>query len=321
MTDFIDQLTPFTWQLVIVLLVIILKSVIDRFQSYQSRHFFQFYCQRLSDKVNNEDNGKQQQMIAGAVATIITVLPIAIILWLFENFIEVPLLWHSLLLYFALSGFGAQRTAEKLIAALQKQDKHEAKSIIQPRLFRDVSRMSPLGLNKACIEMLWLNHLHRQFTVIFYFIAFGPLAAFLYRLMLEMHFSWNIKAKQFQYFGQFIARIMQILQWVPCLLLTLEFKLTMIGRKNSSSAPTSYLFSLNSNYLLATAAHINNIQLGGVAMYQDNKLRRLAFNANGRQPDTENVSNTLKQLNLIQTLNIGMLICLLILFTFVSTTV
>lgn len=320
MTDFIHQFSPFTWQLIIVLGVMALKSVIATIQTKDTMHFFRFYCQRLSDKVNNQHNSTQQQKIAGVVATLITVAPLIIIIWLFESFVEVPILWHTILLFFALSGAGAQRMASQLVTALNKQDNDLAKSHLQPWVLRDTSTLSSMGLCKACIEMLWLNYLQRQFLVIICYLFLGPIAAICYRILLEIHYSWNTKIAKYQYFGKFPAKIIALLQWLPTLLLAIEIKLLMFSKatRANNHSDSSHILTLTSNYLLATAASINHIQLGGVALYQGNKLRRVSFNQTGNQPTTQTLSNSIKQLQLIKTLNIGIIISMLVLFIVIS---
>ncbi|WP_286271180.1 cobalamin biosynthesis protein CobD/CbiB [Thalassotalea hakodatensis] len=320
MTDFINQLTPFILQLIIVLVVLLLRSVIAIVQTKDTTHFFRFYCQRLSDKVNNQHNGTQQQKIAGAAATLITLIPIIIIIWLFEDFVEVPILWHSLLLFFALSGAGAQRMASQLITSINKQENSSAKAHLQPWVLRDTSTLSSMGLCKACIEMLWLNYLQRQFLVILLYLLIGPIAAICYRILLEIHYSWNTKIEKYQYFGKFVGKIISLLQWLPALILSIELSFLMFSKTNRTSAQSisSHISRLTSDYLLATAAKINNVQLGGVALYQGHKLRRVSFNQSGSQPSTTELSNTIKQLQLVKALNIGIIFSMLVLSMFIS---
>ncbi len=88
MTDF-NELSSFSYQLLILLTVILSKTIISHFVHHEPLRYFQFYCQKLSGKVNKQHNSPKQQTIAGFVAIVITLSPITIILWLFEAFVAV----------------------------------------------------------------------------------------------------------------------------------------------------------------------------------------------------------------------------------------
>ena len=82
--------SPYLYSAVITLLLVIaLKALVSQFITQQHLAFFNFYCQRLADKVSKPSNSARQQNISGLIAILITLLPIVAILWLFEVFIEI----------------------------------------------------------------------------------------------------------------------------------------------------------------------------------------------------------------------------------------
>ncbi len=62
--------------------------------------------------------------------------------------------------------------------------------------------MSAIGLTKACIETLSLRFAKQWFSVLFWFMLGGGIAALSYRLLQELQQCWNPKLTQFQHFGR-----------------------------------------------------------------------------------------------------------------------
>lgn len=321
-----DTLPPIAQNIAVLLAVISLKFLIARLSPSTKPQplalFFNFYCQRLAEKVNKEKNSDNQRKIAGTIAVTITAVPLIIIVWLFESFIAVPILWQALLLYFSLAAFNFNHLAIKTAQSIASQNKLETKQLLSPWLARDVEQLSPMGLSKACIEMLILRKSQQLFIVAFYFITFGPLAAFTYRLLLEMHYSWNIKRKQFHSFAWFINKTISMVQWLPIRLLLI---LVMFININQSillywRLNKGLFFKLDNSILISYFSYCLGIKLAGVAMYDSEKIRRLSFNDQGQQPGPNNIITTIKQLNLVFTLALSLLTSLLILIsTFVLT--
>jgi len=313
----LTNVPPVAQSITLLLVVVIIKSIVGKFSAPSKSHFFNFYCQRLADKVNKAENSAQQQTIAGFIAMLITLAPVIIILWLFAEFIAVPMLWQAVLLYLALGGFNLPAQAKKVAQAIVANDKYQAKQLLSPWLLRDTEQMSALGLNKACIETLLLRNLQLHFIVGFYFLLFGPLAALAFRLLLEMHYSWNIKQHRFHSFGKIVNQIVNILQWLPSRLFLF---LQIIISVNQSTLLYWRLikplfFRLNNSISLSYLAYHLGIKLGGVAMYQKCKVRRASFNEQGQQPQPQDIIHTIKHIRKINFLTFALLSTLTILLS------
>lgn len=289
----LTELTPFTYQVLILLVILIAKSVISHFVVHEPLRFFQFYCLQLGKKVNKSQNSNQQQTIAGLLSVLVTWLPIAIILWLFADFVAVTYLWQALLLYIALGPTHLSQLNKSVAKALIAKQNEQAKQALKPFLLRETAQLSQVGLSKAAIEMILLRNAQQIYVVSFVFIAFGPLAALSYRLLLEMHYGWNTKLPHFKYFGFYSQIICQLVQWLPSRLLGLIFVLSSIGKNGKLAWRLSrgYIFNLNNNFLIGTFAYSLGVKLGGVAMYQQDKLRKEVFNDLARQPEPQDIIN------------------------------
>jgi len=295
MTD-LTTLSSFSYQLVILLIVISAKATINHFISHEPLQFFQFYCQKLSDKVNKPHNSPQQQTISGLVAILVTLLPIAVILYLFEAFIEVNILWQALLLYFAIGSFGLTETNKTIAQALVAKQSYFAKQTLKPWVLRETEPLSPIGLSKSSIEMQLLRTLQQGYTVAVIFLIIGPLTAISYRLILEMHYCWNTKLVQHRYFGLYSKHLVNLLQWLPVRIFSLLLLFTSIGKDFVLfwRLCKQYFFQLDNNIALLLLALNLEVKLGGVALYQHSnqdkqKLNKASFNDLARQPQITDI--------------------------------
>ncbi|PCH95483.1 MAG: cobalamin biosynthesis protein CbiB [Gammaproteobacteria bacterium] len=302
MTD-LYTLSAFSYQLLILLTVILSKAIVSHFMQHEPLRYFYFYCQKLSDKVNKLQNSSQQQIIAGLVAMIVTLSPIIVILWLFEAFVAVDFIWQALLLYFALGSFGLAQINKTIAQALMSKQNYLAKQTLNPWVLRATEQLSSLGLSKACIEMHLLRTLQQGYTVAMVFIMFGPLMAICYRLLLEMHYCWNSKLTRFHYFGLYVKRLVNIIQWLPVRVFATLLLFTSLGNNFILFWRLSkqHFFKLNSTIALLLLALSLEIKLGGVAMYDNTgKLRKSSFNDLARQPQvTDIIHGTTKVNNII----------------------
>jgi adenosylcobinamide-phosphate synthase len=277
--------------ILLLLTILCLNFLLARVSNIQPLNFFVFYCQLLANKVNKLHNSHNQQKIAGFVAILITVPVIITILALFEMFIEVNWLWQGFLLFIALGNIGLSTQGKKIAQALVAKNNYQAKQMIQPLVLRECSQLSSMGLSKAFIEMHVIRHSQQLVTTSAIFLLFGPLVAFAYRLLLEMHYCWNIKCERFVYFGRSVNVLVNFLQWLPTrffgvLLLFTSFNQhwLLFWRLSRQS-----FFKLNHDFLIHSFALINEIKLGGVAIYQGKKLRRTSFNDQAKQPEPSDI--------------------------------
>ena len=287
----LTELAPFTYHVLILMVVLIIKSLVSHFIAHEPLRFFQFYCLQLANKVNNSKNSTQHQTIAGLLALLVTLVPIAIILWLFADFIAVDYVWQGLLLYLALGSLNLGQVNIGIAQALVAKQNYLAKQTLKPLLLRETDQLSPVGLSKAAIEMHLLRSLQQIYVVSFLFITFGSLAALSYRLMLEMHYCWNTKLGQYKHFGFYSQLFIQLVQWLPSRLMSFLILLSSIGQGSVLfwRLTRGHIFKLNNDFYIAVHAFSLAVRLGGVAMYQGEKLRKAAFNDLGKQPEPRDI--------------------------------
>jgi adenosylcobinamide-phosphate synthase len=287
----LTELTPFTYHVLILVVVLIIKSIVSHFITHEPLRFFQFYCAQLGLKVLNTNNSAQHQIIAGLLALLITLVPIVIILWLFADFVAVDYVWQGLLLYLALGSLNLGQINVGIAQALVAKQNYLAKQTLKPLLLRETEQLSQVGLSKAAIEMHLLRSLQQIYVVSFLFLTFGPLSALSYRLMLEMHYCWNTKLGQYKHFGFYSQLFIQLIQWLPSRLMSLLILLSSIGKGSVLfwRLTRGHIFKFNNDFYIAVHAFSLAVRLGGVAMYQGEKLRKAAFNDLGKQPEPRDI--------------------------------
>jgi len=281
------------------MVVFVLKSLISHFVTHEPLRFFQFYCLQLGNKVNKYQNNNQQQIIAGLLALLVTLIPIVIILWLFADFVAVDYVWQGLLLYLALGSLSLGQINKSVAQALVANQSYLAKQLLKPWLLRETEQLSQVGLSKAAIEMQLLRSTQQVYVVCFVFITLGPLAALSFRLMLEMHYGWNAKLPQFKRFGFYSQLICQLIQWLPSRLIALMFLLTSLGQHSKLlwRLTRKHFFTLNNDFVIATFSFALEVRLGGVSMYQQEKLRKAAFNDLAKQPEPQDIIKASNKIN------------------------
>lgn len=317
MIDF-STLPTIIQSITLLVVVVIVKLIIARFNLSHSTdinsgmQYFRFYCQRLSDKVNNSKNSNEQRRIAGFIALLITLAPLVIILSLFEQFIAINWLWQLMLLYFAFGNFNLSTISAGISKALLSGDNSLAKNLLSHHSLRDTATLSTMGLSKATIEMQFLKHVQLHFVVACCFLFIGPIMALAYRLILEMHYSWNTKITKFYQFGQASNFVVQVILWLPARIYYFLYLTTTIGHNFFLfwRLTRRYFFQLNTNIIIELHALNLRIKLGGVAMYNQTKLRRVNFNEQGRQPEVSDIANARKQLFSVD-ISAVILLCLL----------
>lgn len=313
MTEF-QLLPPLIQSACILLLVVVVKAITSQFSVPNSVSLFSFYLTKLAEKVNKSENSQYQQRIAGTVGLIITLAPCLVILWLFETFIEVPEIWHFLLLFFALGPFNLSKTVKTIGNALEQGNKIKARQLLEPFTLREVGELSTMGMSKATIEAMWLKHVQQHILIGGYYLLFGPLFAIALRMVLEAHYQWNVKRHKFSAFGAFPHYLINVVSWPFSRLFIILYLISNVGRTGNklNQLSISHFFSLNNNYLIHAIACTSSIQLGGVAKYDGVKLRRASFNPNGQQPQACHLFQAISQLKLINVFFISLLVSVIV---------
>lgn len=289
--------------------------------------FFRFICQRMASKVLKQPNSSKQLLISGSLALLMLVLPFLIVVYLVHQFASYQWLIDIMLLWVLIQFTNDINIVNKGINALQTGKKQLAKDLLQQKLLRNTQTLSALGLAKASLESIFVRYHHQQFTVILSYLLLGPIGALCYRLCYEANQVWNIKLKEFYYFGRLTNIVTQIFQLVPSLIMSISF--VFISSPKSLISHLKHKFFLvgikqtlglqnNQSLLLQTLSSALNINTGGPVMYKTTKIQRTRFTSpknnksriNEAEPSNEPTIDSVK--TLISLVNRHLIVCALI---------
>ena len=79
-----------------------------------------------------------------------------------------------------------------------------------------------------------------------------------------------------------------------------------------------HFFKLNNNFIIGIHAFSLAVKLGGVAMYQQQKLRKIAFNDLAKQPEPQDIIKSSKKINVAIVISLLLLIVAAIVWQFAA---
>lgn len=260
----------------LLLLTILLSRYAALPQQYRPWPLLHLIAQRIAHKVNKKSDSPAHKKLAGALAFLVIFLPLLTLAWTFRQLSEWPAGFDALLLYLCLDYRHFSQQVAVVSDSLQKQQFQLAKDQLQPLLRRDCARLSPTGIAKAGIEVLAQRQLRHLVTVLFWYLLGGAMAAFCYRLILELQQAWSGKISQQRDFAQVASGLGRLGSWPVFwlhggfLALLYRFFQTLRTFKHSknSGLPASERW-----YLSAWSSAVQR-NLAGPVMYEAHKLRR-----------------------------------------------
>jgi adenosylcobinamide-phosphate synthase len=287
----------------LALLIILLSTFMPLPPSYQPLQLFRLMAAAMANKVNKTADGVGQQLLSGSLALLLLLLPIWALVSAFAELSEWPEFWHALLLYCCLDWQQQRQQALAISQSLDKQQLNLARDQLQPLVLRQTRQMSSVGISKACIESLSLRFSKQWFSVLFWFMVGGGIAALMYRLLQELQQSWNPKLSTFRHFGRPVALLVSAFSFVPVFLCGTLLALLRNWRQSTEyfSQSQDGNFGMAQRWLLSASSAALSRNLAGPLYYDAVKHRRVRIG-----PVTEPQSSDIRiWLNLCRQLQIA----------------
>lgn len=161
----------------------------------------------------------------------VMIFPTMALLWALKPLVWHPQLFDLALLLLALDWRRQETLANQLTQALAKEDKLQARALLQPFVNRQTTTLSALGLGKAGVETLVMGFGRNVVGVLFWYGLLGGSGALMYRLIAELARAWSPSRTTFQPFGLPAIRMLALLDWLPLRL----FSLLIITGKQAGS--------------------------------------------------------------------------------------
>ncbi|MFK5915218.1 MAG: adenosylcobinamide-phosphate synthase CbiB [Woeseiaceae bacterium] len=234
----------------------------------------------LENTLNNVPNKSPfLSRLKGLVAWCLLILPIVILLWLFEQQVlstQANIILGIACLTFAIGTKSLMQHARAVANALKESDLLQARKKIAMIVSRDTSSSDETAINKATIESVLENGSDAIFAAIFWFAVLGAPGVVLYRLANTLDAMWGYRTERYNTFGWAAARIDDGLNWLPARLTALSYALAGNIRSALSSWKNQAKFwhGINPGVVMASGAGALNVKLGGAAIYHGENIKR-----------------------------------------------
>lgn len=234
------------------------------------------------------------QKLSGLLAMLIIVLPLMTLLIFVQS--QYPLSpWLSIaLLYLCIAPNSLAQHATAVYEALNINDMASAKSNVALIVSRETQKMSAIDIRRATIESVLENGLDAIFAPIFWFVFFGIEWTLLHRLVNTLDAMWGYKNSRYLYFGRSVAKLDDLLNWLPARLTALGYALcghTLLAFK-CWWHQGHQLESPNGGPVMTCGAGALNLKLGGSAYYHG-QLKHKIFYGGLQAPRNQDIVNTL----------------------------
>lgn len=236
---------------------------------------WQKFAKQLADKVNTNAT-YSQSLISGTLAFLLMVLPLLAVLIALKPLVWQPQLFELAFLILAIDWRNTDKFTSQFVAALAREDKQQAKLLLKPLVNRSTDPLSTLGLGKAGTETLVMSYGRNVVGVLFWYALGGGIAAFTYRMTVELARAWSPSRARFSPFGLPVTRVVAVLDFIPLRLFAL---MIAIGNKTNAALALikeqakSWPLPGPSWLLVAVGAKLE-LSLGGPAIYEGKKAVR-----------------------------------------------
>ncbi|MBB1310030.1 MULTISPECIES: cobalamin biosynthesis protein [Pseudoalteromonas] len=283
-------------------IVFILALLAERFLPlvswYHPNIFLTAVFRALGKRVFRKSEPASYQYLSSSLCFTLVILVIMTLVVLLLEFAYYPELLAGLILYLCLEWRSVESKALRIARLVKQNQKSTARELLKPLLARQVDKLSGPGLCKAIMETLILRVARHYFSVIFFYLLFGPMAALAYRLLTLIHQAWRKDIMPNSPFLKSLSWLLYILEWLPTRILALT-----IAASKASKLSIHYIkhygrhfYQINSGWLLSCCSASVGVQLGGPAIYQDTRFDKMRIGTE-RLPQADDITVLINRLN------------------------
>lgn len=296
--EFAQQLlsdSPFYEGTMILIVSLLLSRIAPLPRKFQPMVWFDFLAQELARKVNHINRVPSQQVIAGALAAILLILPFWLIIYFLLQLAAFPWFFEFIILYTCLNDDNFKQVAREVRQALDCSNKASARSILAPWLYRDTKSLSSVGLSKAAIEKLVTSPVYGTVSTIVFFCIGGAPLVLLCRMVKNLELRWPPINPKFSHFGKPVYWLSSTLFLIPSWLwnfcLAIQggpSTILMLFKPLSNAGP--YYNCINT---CAIAAAVLKIELGGPMKFNSQRVSvpKLVY---GPNPDSHSITAAIR---------------------------
>lgn len=310
--EFAQQLlndSPLYQGTMILFISLLLSKIAPLPRAVQPLVAFNFLAKEMAIKVNRHNRSHSQQIIAGALSSLILVFPFWAIITFLLQLAAFPWFFEFIILYICLNDENFNIVAEDVNRALNQEDKARARTILTPWLTRDTQELSDVGLSKATIEKLVTAPVYGTVASVLFFILGGASLVLAARMLKQLELCWLPINPKFRYFSRPVYLLNTLLFALPSFLWNLSLAVQG-GPKSLASLfkPVSVNGRIyHEIQTCAIAASVLNIELGGPMKFNGVRVNTTKLNY-GPLPKKNAIRDAIKLARMSQYIWVGFVI-------------
>ncbi|MBD3669562.1 MAG: cobalamin biosynthesis protein [Gammaproteobacteria bacterium] len=282
--------------LVIVLSALLLDRLLGEPFIYHPLVGFGRIAAAVERLLRRESHSPRRQVVQGALAVTLLVLPpVLLVVWL-DSLVVVSAVTDIILLYLALGLRSLQEHGAEVVAALEQSDLPRAREQVGLIVSRNTADMDEPGVVKATVESVLENGSDAVIGTLFWFLLFGGAGAVLYRLVNTLDAMWGYKTEHYLHFGRAAARLDDWLNWLPARLTVLLYGLggRLLEALRAARRQGREWESPNAGPVMASGATALALELGGSAVYGEERRERPLLGMAGHPPNRADIDRALR---------------------------
>lgn len=234
-------------------IAVVIALLVERYlhiDSYICRfNWFQAYIKQLENALSKTG------LFKGVMGLIIIILPILIVVGLVYYLLH-SLFWGftgfilaTLILIYCLGPRDFYTRFEAYFVAAVRDDAAAKEKAVEKLLC--VVPEDAIDVPRALTKSVFNHFNYEIFTVIFWFLVLGPLAAVLYRIVAEVHRYAHTKDSSLESMLSSATWAMQIIEWIPLRIMALGFALMGDFQKSFGYWLKNVIGTIKENYQFA----------------------------------------------------------------------
>ena len=230
----------------------------------------------------------------GSVATLLLVLPFALLAWWLTSIPYVQAVINIAILYLALEMNRLTAAAMAVARALQQQNLQQARERLDSMVSCDTSAMDEEQISLTVVETTFNKACETVFATLFWFLLAGATGVVIHSLVNALDKLWGHPTPRYYYFGWFTALLSAVLNWIPAQLAALSY--VFLGDRNAAwrcwrTQGATAWFSADAAALAAGGGALG-LQLGGAKPFFGQLVQRPSL-GEGLLPRVQDINRTL----------------------------
>jgi len=285
-------------------LVLCLALILDYYFGEPKRYHplvgFGNYASQIESSLNRRTDSEQKKLLWGFTAMIMAVLPFFLLARMIiggDESLFIALI-EAIILYFTIGMQSLKKHAQDIYQALLTNHIDKGRLKVALIVSRDTQKMEKKDISRACIESLLENGSDAVFAPIFWYLIAGIPGVVCYRAINTLDAMWGYKTERYKAFGFSVAKLDDILNYIPARLTALSYAL--VGHWpwaiHCWKTQAQNWNGINPGVVMAAGSGALGVKLGGGDYYHGKYQSRPVLGL-GKVPQADDILASLKLLD------------------------